>query len=104
MLAACIGRVAGDASTRAPVDDCRCQIIVSLREDPGGRVDDGFVTDLARVSAVQLTFLRAIGPNLYVFSLVAADSDPSCRGALARLRRDPRVRSVDLDERRRAQG
>ena len=63
--------------------------------------DEKFVTDLARATGVQLAFIRAVKPGLYVFSLTSAEPDPGgCRKALERLRRDERVRSAEIDARR----
>jgi hypothetical protein len=83
---------------------CDTRIIVTLNQALDGAPNDAFVTDLAHAAKADLTFLRIAGPNLYVFSLTAAEADPSCRNALERLRQDPRIRSVDVDERRKAQG
>jgi len=58
------------------------------------------VTDLARAVGVQLALIRTVTPGLYVFSLASAESDPGCREALERLRRDARVRSAEIDARR----
>jgi hypothetical protein len=66
----------------------------------GERPADDFVMEISRAADVVLVFVRAAGPGLYVFQLDADDTDDSCSLALARLRRDERVRSVDLDQRR----
>jgi hypothetical protein len=81
------------------VDPCATQVIVAFSRDQGNRPSDRFVSDLARADGVRLTFLRTLGSGLYVFLLAAPDS--KCRDALERLRRDARVRSVDVDQRRR---
>jgi len=104
MLTACLGCAGGAAPAAGSTQICGQRIIVSFRHDPGGAPDASFVTDLARATRVQLTFLRLAGPNLYVFSLSTTDPDPRCAAALDRLRKDARIRSVDLDERRRAHG
>jgi hypothetical protein len=83
---------------------CDARIIMTFNQTLDEAPNDAFVTDLAHAAKAHLTFLRIAGPNLYVFSLVAAEADPGCRNALERLRRDPRIRSVDVDERRKAQG
>ena len=58
------------------------------------------VAALAQDANVELIFLREAGPGLYVYTLATDEADPGCTAALARLRADSRVRSVDLDERR----
>lgn len=85
----------GDCATEV----CATQVIVAFSKDQGSRPNGGFVRELARADGVQLRFLRTIGPDLYVFSL--ATPEPKCRDALERLRRDARVRSVSVDQRRR---
>ncbi len=62
--------------------------------------DDGFVKDLAHAAGVELVFVSTIAPNLHLFSLSATDGESGCQHALEGLRRDSRVRSVDLDTRR----
>jgi len=84
-------------------DTCHSQIIVRLAHGQGSSPDRHFVTQLARATDVHLTFLRALGAGLYSFALSSADRDPGCRRALERLSRDPRVRSAEIDMRRRAQ-
>jgi hypothetical protein len=99
VLAACAGR--GPISVHAgssQVDPCATQVIIAFFGDQGSRPSDRFVGDVARADSVALKFVRNIGPGLFVFSLTAPD--PNCRAALQRLRRDARVRSVDVDRRR----
>jgi len=84
-------------------DACHSRIVVSFSRAESARPDPGFVTQLARTARVHLTFLRALGPGLYSFLLTSTDHDPSCRRALERLKRDARVRSAEIDMRRRAQ-
>lgn len=105
-LLACAVLASCTLQTRAATDgepvrvaDCKARIIVGLAQaEPPP--DERIVTDLARTAGVQLAFIRAITPGLYVFSLASAESDPGCREALERLRRDARVRSAEIDERR----
>ena len=103
-VAACLNPSAPALPDPAPTRPCVAQIMLSFTVDAGPKPDDRFVTDLAHASEVHLTFLRLAGPNLYVFSVSAASSDPSCSAALARLRAQRTVRFAALDARRRAQG
>jgi hypothetical protein len=104
VLTACLGCGGDAAPAAASTQICEQRIIVSFQHDPGRAPDASFVTDLARATRVQLTFLRLAGPNLYVFSLSTSDPDPRCAAAIDRLRKDARIRSVDLDQQRRVQG
>jgi hypothetical protein len=88
-----VGKVAGICSTR---------VIVTFAQRQGKTPSPELVTQIAHEAGIQLGFIRAAGPGLYVFSLTAGGSDPSCRQALTRLRRNARIRSVDVDARRRA--
>jgi hypothetical protein len=90
---------AAAATEQVRADDCKARIIVRLAqaEPPPNEI---FVTDLARAVGVQLALIRTVTPGLYVFSLASAESDPGCREALERLRRDARVRSAEIDARR----
>jgi hypothetical protein len=49
---------------------------------------------------VRLELVRTMTSNLHLFAMTAAGPEPECTAAMERLRRDPRVRSVDLDQRR----
>jgi len=101
MLAACAVWQAGSADPpSAQVDSCSTEVIVAFSKDQGSRPIDALVSDLAATDRVRLTFLRTVGPGLYLFSLQA--SERGCGHAIERLRRDARVRSVDLNRRRTA--
>ena len=106
LLAACAHNALRASEVAAGGHDptCSTRVIVIFTENQGAVPSPELVTGIARESAMQLTFIRAIGPGLYVFSLTAADSDPSCAQALMRLRQNPRIRSVDVDARRRPLG
>ncbi len=95
LLAACAASAQAGSSQGDP---CATRVIVAFSKDQGTRPSDRFVGDLAHADGVRLEFMRTVGPGLYLFSLTAPDVD--CRDALERLRRDGRVRSVDVDERR----
>jgi len=100
----------GCASATLPSDSsnsvnaCHTRVVIAFAQNPGERPADDLVMEISRASNVALVFVRAAGPGLYVFQLDANDADDSCSAALARLRGDARVRSVDLDERRHVLG
>jgi len=62
--------------------------------------DDSFFKDIAHAAGIELVFVRTIASNVHVFTLSAADGESGCHDAVERLRRDARVRSVDIDTRR----
>lgn len=80
---------------------CTLQVIMSLTDADPVRPGAAAVTRLARASQVQLRFVREIQPHLYVYRLSANGGDVDCTRGLERLRRDVRVRSIDIDTRRR---
>jgi hypothetical protein len=88
------------AAQELPATGCASQIIVTFLQPPDGDPDDDFVSSLASTAGAQLVFLRSAGPGLYVFALTGPESDAGCHEPLERLRRDPRVRSVEIDARR----
>jgi hypothetical protein len=106
-LQRCVFLLAGCAAAACaqPRDDgarspgCGVRVIVALQPSP----DDALVADLARVSGVRLELVRTMTSNLHLFAMTAAGPEPECTAAIERLRRDPRVRSVDLDQRRKIQ-
>jgi hypothetical protein len=75
---------------------CSVRVIVRLATEP----DAALLADLERANAVELEPLSAITADLRVYALRAAGPDDECRDAIERLRRDARVRSVDIDARR----
>lgn len=78
---------------------CNLQVIVALDAAP----DAALLADLSRVSGARLELIRAMTSNLYLLALEAQGDDSECRAAMERLRGDPRVRSVDVDARRKIQ-
>jgi hypothetical protein len=81
---------------REPVSGCAVQVIVTLQRAP----DAALVGELARASGARLELVRTMTSSLHLFELRAAGAEPECAAAVERLRSDPRVRAVDLDQRR----
>jgi len=99
-LGAC---VTDDASSNAPIIDaqrCEVQIIMTYAAVPATEPDTALMADLGSKAQVELHYLRSIVAGTDVLTLNADDPDPRCSHALERLRADPRVRSVSIDERR----
>jgi len=94
--AAACAQPRGDA---AEPSNCSVEVIVALQSAP----DAATVADLGRVSGASLELVRTMTSNLHLFSLTASGPAAECTAALERLRRDSRVRSVNLDERRQIQ-
>jgi hypothetical protein len=92
------------AADAAPSSDCRVRIIVALAKPAPPPIDGAWVQDLAAASGVQLRYLRAITPNLYVFRMIAPGGAGGCGAAIERLRADPRLRSVQFDQQRKHEG
>jgi hypothetical protein len=80
----------------AGADECSLQVIVRHAAEP----DNALLADLERKNALVLEPVGVITPDLRVYTLRAAGTSDDCTAALDRLRRDERVRSVDLDVRR----
>jgi hypothetical protein len=101
VIAACASdmKAAGEPETLA-ANVCSTQIIVVLAETTAPEPDAALIADLADTAQVRLSFLRSAGPGIHVFTLRADDPDPTCDAAIERLRRDPRIRSVEMDEHR----
>ncbi len=74
-------------------------MIVALDMAP----DAALIADLSRVSGARLELIRTMTSNLYLLALEAQGDDSECKAAMERLRGDPRVRSVDVDARRKIQ-
>ena len=75
---------------------CNLQVIVALDAAP----DAALLADLSRVSGAHLALIRNMTSNLHLLALEAQGDDSECKAAMERLRGDVRVRSVDVDERR----
>jgi len=99
ILAACASSNTPEKAGGAHRDPCTSQVIITFTHDQGTTPDAELIEQIARAASVQLSYVRTAGPGLYVFSLAAAEA--SCEEALQRLRRDARVRSVDVDAHRR---
>lgn len=99
--AACTGRSERElAQAGAEPGTCALRLIVGLEGAP----DRALLADLGRASGARLEIVSVISPDrLYVLSLTADGAASECGAAADRLRRDARVRSVDVDTRRRPQ-
>ncbi|HZF31455.1 MAG TPA: hypothetical protein VE907_20230 [Gammaproteobacteria bacterium] len=78
---------------------CALSVIVAFASPP----DDALLADLGRGAGVRLEGATSLTTNIYSLTLRADGAEAVCRDAVQRLRADPRVRSVDLDERRQIQ-
>jgi hypothetical protein len=83
---------------REPLN-CSAQAIVALQLDP----TPSLLAELGRGSNARLELVRTMTTNLHLISLTAPGTEAECMAAIERLRRDPRVRSVDVDQRRQIQ-
>ena len=81
---------------KASPPDCSLQVIAALDAAP----DDKLLADLSRVSGARVALVRTMTSNLHLLTLEAQGADSECRAAMERLRADPRVRSVDVDARK----
>jgi len=93
-LSACSG--AFETALAAETDVCTVQVIVRHAAEPDGAL----LADLERANALTLEPVGVITRDLRVYKLRAAGTNDDCIAAIYRLRRDDRVRSVDLDARR----
>jgi hypothetical protein len=88
------------AGEAAPAAGCRVRVILGLVHPLAPPPPDRWVQELAAANGVQLRYLRAITPRLFVFSMGAETASSGCDAALARLRTDSRLRSAEIDQRR----
>jgi hypothetical protein len=82
----------------AVADGLECSVRVIVRFT--AEANDTLLADIARTNSLALDPIGAITRDLGVYTLRAAGSDDDCAAAVDRLRRDDRVRSVDIDEQR----
>ena len=87
------------ADVAAAPSTCSLRVIVALDAAP----DAALLADLSRVSGAHLELIRTMTSNLHLLALEAQGDDSECKAAMERLRRDPRVHAVDVDERRKIQ-
>ena len=80
----------------AASDECSVQVIVRHAAEP----DSALLADLGLRNELELEPVGVITRDLRVYTLRAAGTNDDCIAAMYRLRRDERVRSVDLDVRR----
>ena len=92
-LTACSGAV---ETALAEPGECSVQVIVRHAAEP----DSALLADLERTNALTLEPVGVITRDLRAYTLRAAGTNDDCIAAMYRLRRDDRVRSVDLDVRR----
>jgi hypothetical protein len=92
-LTACSGAV---ETALADTNECSVQVIVRHAAEP----DSSLLADLERTNALTLEPVSVITRELRVYTLRTAGTNDDCIAAIYRLRRDHRVRSVDLDARR----
>ena len=99
-VAAACAQPREDARGADRARDCELRVIASLPSAP----DAALLADLGRSSGSRLELASAIGANLYALTLTTAGPAEQCRAAMERLRRDARVRSVEVDARREIHG
>jgi hypothetical protein len=80
----------------AETGECSVQVIVRHAAEP----DSALLAEVERQNALTLEPVGVITRDLRVYTLRAAGTNDDCIAAIERLRRDDRVRSVDLDVRR----
>lgn len=88
----------GGNAAVAQAAQCSMRVIVRFAAEPA----DTLLADLERTHTVELEPVATITNDLRVYTLRAIGSDDECAAAIERLRRDERVRSVDIDARREA--
>jgi hypothetical protein len=86
----------------AKIEQCHEQITLSLA--PGVARTDRVIDGLQEGADVNLLYVRASSPNLFVYALSTPARDPGCTRALSRLRQDSRVRFAEPDYRRTVHG
>jgi len=80
---------------------CTLSVVVQFAAGPS-RPAPRTLARIARANALTLAFVREVGGGLHLYRLGAAGDDAACTAALLALRRDPRIQSIDPDNRRQA--
>lgn len=88
----------------APERSARCHLRVILGVLPGTTgPEDIELPPQAQAAGERLTYLRTITAQHVLYELSAPGGAEACQAALARLARDPRLRSAEPDGQRKAQ-
>jgi hypothetical protein len=93
-------RADGAPAPDAGPASCDARVLVELVHGLRAAPDKAWVQDLGAAAGVRLRYLRPLRPHWYIFRLRDDRDGADCEQALSRLRRDPRVRSAELDKRR----
>ena len=88
--------LSGADPSLAQNEDADCSVIARFVTEPSGAL----LADLERMNAVEIEPLGTITDDLRVYRLHVVGADDDCMAVIERLRRDDRVRSIDLDRRR----
>lgn len=99
VLFSCTTAACAQPRSAAVDTGCSVQAIVALQAAP----EPALVAELGRVSGARLELVRTMTTNLHLFSLNVPGPEAECIAAIERLRRDARVRSVDIDQQRQIQ-
>ena len=100
LLCGFVGAAMGSSGADATKSSaCNARIILGLKQAMQPPPTEQWVQNLAAANGVELHYLRAMTARLYLFRL-SAPEDASCSAPIARLRRDSRLGSVELDQRR----
>jgi hypothetical protein len=99
LLAAATTACAQQGARHTAEAGCALSVIVAFADPP----NDALLAELGRGAGVRLEGATSLTTNIYSVTLRADGAEAVCRDAVQRLRADPRVRSVDLDERRQIQ-
>ncbi len=96
--------LAGCASQEriAQMPGCHSEVIVEIGKTGFDLGRDYNLKELAKDTRTKLAYDRWLGGHRYLLGLQTHKSADKCSAALARLRRDDRVNSAELDERRSA--
>lgn len=90
------GGGAGEGAARAAAEGCRVDVIVEFAPYVAAPSSQAFVAELVAGSGYHLRYVRRLGPS-HVLQLTGRDA--TCDDGLALLRREPRVKHLEIDER-----
>jgi hypothetical protein len=95
-VACAIGGCHESGADPALAQNADCSVIARFVTEPDGAL----LADLERTNAVEIEPLGAITDDLRMYRLHVVGADDDCMAVIERLRRDTRVRSIELDRRR----